>query len=240
MATKRYCQLVVASAVAALALIALFNVLVDPFGAYPAIHLKTFDPFRGSVFTRLARAEMARSGKWEMVILGTSRPKGGMPAGHPAFASNHVCNLSLDAAHMNEIETIFHYTRVRNPLRRVLLCLDMTISRPPGPLVAEFLESRFNPKLSMFEYHCKNVIGAAATDESFKFLVRRMARRFSTRGSARWFSSPLVGARHGATRGVRANVAITGLQLRHRPANTRRNECAATRARDVPRRRTSN
>src|SRR5436190_11758900 len=187
MHAKRYCQRVVLFAGAALAVIALFNLLVDPFDAYPAVHLKTFDRFRGGVFTRLARAEMVRSGKWDMIILGTSRPKGGMPAEHQAFATNQVCNLSVDAAHMREIEIAFNYTRARNPLRRVLLCADMTMSRPPGASEGEFLESRFNPDLSVFEYHCKNLVGAAATDQAFKLLGRRFAKRPPPKGQRNGF-----------------------------------------------------
>ena len=128
MNTKRYCILTVAIVGAALAVVSAFNLLVDPLGVYPRAHLKAFDSLRGTLFTRQARAELVRRGDWDMMIFGTSRAKAGMPAQHPAFATNHVCNLSVDGARMTEAAAMFDYARARNPLRRVVLCLDFVCS----------------------------------------------------------------------------------------------------------------
>jgi hypothetical protein len=175
---KRYGTLTVSIAGAALALVAGFNLLVDPYGAYPRVHLKAFDPLRASIFTRLARAEMARRGDWDMMIFGTSRPKAGLPWRHPAYGTNRVYNMSADAAYMAEAAKMFDYARARNPIRRVVLCLDFALSRRSLVDKSDFAQSRFNPELSLFDYHCKNLIGGAASNESLEFVLAYIRRDF--------------------------------------------------------------
>ncbi len=162
----------------ALSGVAVFNLLVDPFGVYPGVHLKGFDRFREGIFNRTARAELTHRGDWDMMIFGTSRPKAGMPAQHPAFATNRVCNLSVDAARMSEAAAMFDYARARNPVRRVLLCLDFALSRYSLIDKSDFAESRFNPKLSLFEYHCKNLLGGNASDRSWEFVLDYVRKQF--------------------------------------------------------------
>jgi hypothetical protein len=106
-----------------------------------------------------------------MAIFGTSRPKIGMPSGHPLFATNRTCDLAVDAARMSEVAVMFEYTRARNPLRRVLLCLDYAMFRGTTLFQFDLPQSRFNPDLSLLEYHCKNLIGSGATDQSFSFTL---------------------------------------------------------------------
>jgi hypothetical protein len=171
MNARRYCKIVLFVALLALVVIALFNLLVDPIGAYPGIGLKSFERFRATQFSRVARAELARRGDWEIAIFGTSRPKIGMPSAHPLFTNNHACNLSVDAARMSEAAVMFEYTRARNPLRRVLLCLDFAMFRGSTVFRFDLPESRFNPQLSLLDYHCKNLIGSGATDQSFWFTI---------------------------------------------------------------------
>jgi len=168
MDAKRYCKFVVLVAVAALSVVAVFNLLVDPLGAYPGIGLKMLQPHRDSHFGRVARAELARRGHWQMAILGTSRPKAGMPAEHPVFATNRACNLAVDAARMTEAAAMFEFTRAGNPLRHVLLCLDLAMFRDSTFYQFDFGESRFDTNLVLFEYHCKNILGANISDQSLE------------------------------------------------------------------------
>ncbi|HWN97513.1 MAG TPA: hypothetical protein VNT99_20960 [Methylomirabilota bacterium] len=187
MNAKRYCTLTILIAGVALGVVAGFNLLLDPFGVYPRVHLKAFDHFRESIFNRTARAELTHRGDWNMMILGTSRPKAGMPAQHPTFGTNRVCNLSVDAARMSEAAAIFDYARVRNPVRRVLLCLDFALSRYSLIDKSDFAESRFNPKLSLFDYHCKNMLGGNASDRSWEFLMDYVRKQFPPAGQRNGF-----------------------------------------------------
>ena len=56
MDARRYCKFVVWGTLTALLGVAAFNMLVDPYRAYPQVHLKTFDRLRDSIFSRVARA----------------------------------------------------------------------------------------------------------------------------------------------------------------------------------------
>jgi hypothetical protein len=175
MGPKRYCKAVLLIALVTLACVSLFNLLIDPIGAYPRVHLESFEPQRAAKFDRVPRAELARRGTWEVAVLGTSRPKIGMPVDHPVFASQRTCNLAVDAARMSEVTSILEYTSARNPVRRILLCLDFPMFRDAGHRRVDFPDSRFNPDLSLFDYHCRNLIGAGATDSSVDFLVDRIS-----------------------------------------------------------------
>lgn len=185
---RRYGKMVVLGVLAALLGVAAFNVLIDPFRAYPQVHLQTFDRLRGSLFSRIARAELTRRGDWDAIILGTSRPKAGMPSAHPAFATNHICNLAVDAALMSESEIIFNYTRARNPLKRVVLCLDFALMRQQKVDPSDFAESRFNPGLSLFDYHCKNILGGRALDRSFEFFHLQLRGKLPPEGERDGFN----------------------------------------------------
>lgn len=187
MESNRYCRLAVTIALAALGLVAVFNALVDPLGAYGPAGLKIFEPLRATLFTRTARGELARRGPWDTIVLGTSRPKAGLPAHHPIFDTNRVCNLAVDAARMSEAAAILEYVRVRQPLQRVVLFLDFAMFRSSTFYKYDFAESRFNPNLSLFEYHCKNLVGAAATERSRKFVSRLMRGESNRAGETNGF-----------------------------------------------------
>ena len=174
MEPKRYCWLVSAITLLGLGLVAVFNLIVDPLGAYGPVGLRTFEPLRATLFTRTARGELARRGPWDTIVLGTSRPKAGLPAHHPVFETNRACNLAVDAGRMSEAAAILDYVRARQPLRHTVLFLDFAMFRSSTFYKYDFAESRFNPDLSLFEYHCKNLIGAAATERSRKFTSRLM------------------------------------------------------------------
>jgi hypothetical protein len=75
---------------------------------------------------------------------------------------------------MVESAVMLDYAHAHNPLRRVLLCLDFAISRSNRVDRSDFKQSRFNPELSLFEYHCKNLLGSGATDQSLEFVGDRM------------------------------------------------------------------
>ena len=101
------------------------NVLVDPSGAYPRLHLKLFDPVRYLDLDRVTKAEMAGRGDWQVIILGSSRAESGLPASHPFLVTNRACNLSFAATRFPELVAAFDYSRRHNPLEHVILCLDL-------------------------------------------------------------------------------------------------------------------
>jgi hypothetical protein len=171
---RRFASLWLTGTLLGLAAIAGFNILVDPLGMFPDWHLKRFEPLRFLESDRVAKAEMARRGDWQTVILGSSRAQIGFPARHPALPANRTCNLSLAAARLPEVVAEFDFARRFNPLKQVILCLDLYMFCEGPEWKQDFQESRFSPGFNPLSYYCKHLLGRAATDGSWEALRRQL------------------------------------------------------------------
>jgi hypothetical protein len=147
-----------------------FNVLVDPLGGFPGVHLKALDRLRYLDMDRVSKGELARHGGWEAVIFGSSRAKAGLPANHPFAVTNRTCNLSLDGAKLPEVVAEFDFALKHNPIKHVALCLDFHMFSHGQGWILDFPESRFNPRLNRFAYYCKHLLGRDATDRAWATL----------------------------------------------------------------------
>ncbi len=190
---KRFVLRWFALSVTGLVGLAAFNVLIDPSGAYPNIDLKCFQPYRYLNHDRPHKAEMARRGDWEVIILGSSRSKAGLPATYPFFATNHTCNLSLDGARFVELARAFDFVRARNPVKHVILCLDLYMFSGDSRWMQDFSESRFNPNFNWFSYYCKQLLGRASTDDSWDTLRRKLKGEVPSPQSQLGFYSHNIG-----------------------------------------------
>lgn len=173
---RQFVLLLLGLAFGAMGVVGGFNLLVDSRGAYPRAHLQTFEPLRYLDQDRVAKAELARRGDWQTIILGSSRAKAGLPARHPSLAANPTCNLSVDAARIGELAAIFEYSRRHNRLEHVLLCLDFYMFSKGPEWVLDFPESRFNPDLNLFQYHCKALFSEGALERNRDTLKRWFKR----------------------------------------------------------------
>lgn len=167
---KRFVSYWLFATVGPLVTVAALNVLVDPTGAFQSLHLKAFEPLRYLKDDRVHKAELARRGGWDIIILGSSRAKAAFPATYPLLATNHTCNLGLDAPKFPEVAMAFDYARRHNHLKHVILCLDLYTFERGVPWIQDFSESRFNPNVDMVESYCKRLFGRPATEESWKTL----------------------------------------------------------------------
>jgi hypothetical protein len=179
----------------ALALVVASNVLVDLPGAYPNLHLNSFEPLRYRNGDRVHKAEMARRGRWENIILGSSRARAGFPAQHPLLPAEQTCNLSVDAARFPELVTIFDYARQHNPLKRVILGVDLYMFTYGPPWILDFPESRFNPDYAPWPYHCKMLLSQAATSETWAVLLNKLDGYTLPPKGARGFHEASLGKR---------------------------------------------
>ena len=171
---RRFVKVWLLATVMALLAVALFNVLVDPAGAYPRWHLATFQPLRYLIHDRVHKAEMARQGDWEIIILGSSRAKAGFPATHPFLSTNRTCNLSLDGVKFPELVSVFQYARQHNRLKHVILCLDLYMFAPGARWAEDYLDSRFNPEFDPLKYYGKQLLGRAATGEAWDTVRQKL------------------------------------------------------------------
>lgn len=191
---QRFVKVWLIASIAGLAFLAVMNVLVDPAGAYPGVHLKMFDSVRFLDLDRVTKAEMASRGDWEIIILGSSRAESGMPAAHPFLTTNRTCNLSLAAARFPELVAVFDFAREHNQLKHVILCLDLYMFAEGQPWIENFGDSRFNSKLALFPYYCKQLIGRAATDRTWETIRRKLKGFHPVPQESRGFHNHSLGA----------------------------------------------
>lgn len=171
---KRFVKIWLFATLAALVLVVVANALVDLPGAYPNLHLYSFEPLRYRNGDRVHKAEMARRGGWETIILGSSRARAGFPAQHPLLPPERTCNLSVDAARFPELVAIFDYAHHHNSLKRVILGVDLYMFTYGPPWILDFPESRFNPNYAPWPYHCKMLLSQAAFSETWAVLRNKI------------------------------------------------------------------
>jgi hypothetical protein len=203
---RRYSRWFAACALAGLAVVAALNLLVDPLGAYPRISLKAVEPYRRQVMSRPAKAEMLLRHRCDVLLLGSSRVQAGLPVEHSAYGTSNVLNLGLAGTTLPEIAGVLEFTlRLQRP-RRVLLGADFFLFSDVRGAGGDFENSRFNPDLPLFDYHCKNILGSHVTQDSW-MLLRQWLREEAPPESGRGFLSKSL--RRGASqresfvRGVR-------------------------------------
>jgi len=164
---------------AGLAVVAAVNLLVDPIGAFPTLHLRSLEPYRPRVDNRPAKAELAHRSGWEIVTLGSSRVLSGLPADYPLFRSNRTVNLAMTAPMITELASALRVVRANNgkPPRMLILGLDFYMFTDGPDSVLDFLESRFNPDLDRVDYFAKRLVGLKATEDSVEVLKNRLRGR---------------------------------------------------------------
>jgi hypothetical protein len=162
-----------------LAIVALVNLMVDPIGAFPNLHIRSLEPYRPRVDNRTAKAELAHRSGWEIVTIGSSRVLSGLPADYPLFRSNRTVNLALTAPMLTELASALRVVRANNgkPPRMVILGIDFYMFAEGPDSVLDYMETRFNPKLDRVDYFAKRLIGLKATEDSVEVLRNHLRGR---------------------------------------------------------------
>jgi hypothetical protein len=164
----------------------LLNLLIDPIGGYSGIALRVFQPYRGQLTSRAAKAELIARGECDILLLGSSRVVVGCPVNLPVYGSNRVCNLGLNGTTLTETSGVLDFALRHNRLKRVLLGADFLMFSDVRSASASFENSRFNPKLDLFEYHLKNLLGSQNTSQSW-LLLRQALRKQAPKPGERGF-----------------------------------------------------
>ena len=160
-----------------LGLLAIFNLLVDPLGAYPATGLPWLQPYRGHFTSRAAKAEAVAHGRYDVILLGTSRVELGLPMTHPAYGTDRVYNLGLEGTSLPELAAALEFAIKHNNLKRVIFGVDFLLFSDMRAHRPDFDNSRFNPQLNIFEYHARNHFDWDATVRSWSLIDRLLHHR---------------------------------------------------------------
>ena len=166
---SRYGRVLVAGLLLSIAVLALFNFVLDPYGAYRALPLDMLWPYREGFETRIARAEILEHERCEDVILGTSRAQIALDPEHPVWGGRG-CNLAITGTNAAEILTVLRRAIGTSGVRHVVLSLDFLAFQAGPPSHPEFFRSRFDPDLRPVDYHASLLLGSAASRASWQLL----------------------------------------------------------------------
>jgi hypothetical protein len=126
-AHARYAAMVIATAMAACAIVATLNLAVDPYGAYRLVSTPE-TAVKPAVYRRvkLAKAYDLRRIKPEALVLGTSRSHLGLRMSHAGWSvpRERRYNAAFDGATTKEMYAYLLHASAIAPLRQVVLGLD--------------------------------------------------------------------------------------------------------------------
>lgn len=125
---------------------------------------------------RTAKAGLARSQRWDVAFVGSSRVAIGLDPDIPQWGDLRVVNLGISAGSITENAIIAEYVVEHQPdLQRVILGLDLTDLTSETDLArnAGFFDSPFSDRGSPFERELRYAIGFSSAEASYKTLKAR-------------------------------------------------------------------
>ena len=128
----RYLRLVALFGLALVALLAAFNLLVDPYGDFDVPRIAGVNG-RALGFNRqplLAKSLAISRVQPASIILGNSRPESAYDPAHPGFAAQPAYNLAVGGAGLGQIRRYFLEALATGHLRQVLLATDFSMFDP--------------------------------------------------------------------------------------------------------------
>jgi hypothetical protein len=143
MPQKRFLLLVALVALLSCLSIGILNLLVDPFGIYRVVDLRSVDKPERVSHIRLVKAYDLRRIRPSAIVLGTSRCDIGIRMTHTGWdsAAQPRYNLGLDGATTHELYAYLLHAQTLHPLRQVVLGLDASqLSMNPSGWEPDFDE----------------------------------------------------------------------------------------------------
>jgi hypothetical protein len=151
----RYGRVLAILLVAAMIGVAGLNVLVDPFGAYPALSIDSLRKYESERGSRTYRAERVRRGDLNVLLTGTSRVLIALDPSHVQLEGATAYNAALSGASMGEVASLVEYAMEHNPdLKLIVLGLDFFMFNGRRfDHADDYLLSRLNKDQSVLAYH---------------------------------------------------------------------------------------
>jgi len=174
--------------VSVLALVALLNLWIDPFGAYRAVSSRRFDTYRDEIGSRTSKAELINRADYDVLLLGSSRTEVAIDPLHPVWAGKKVYNIGLAASSIRELQQVLDFAHATHRAQSVVLFCDFLGLWGPAEMNGDFADSRFNVDRSSIEYHIVNLVGLRSLAASSQVLARWWADKptsYTPRGRRR-------------------------------------------------------
>src|SRR5262249_50606487 len=120
-----YLAIVLATTLLSVALVIIFNAVIDPFAMYHTVEVAGFNAYKPTIFNRmrLFKAFEVRRVKPRTLILGSSRTHVGLRCSHVALkALEEPCySLAFDGATAKEMYVYLRHAQAIRPLKHVIL-----------------------------------------------------------------------------------------------------------------------
>ncbi len=166
-----YLRLMAAGMIAGLAVVALINVVVDPFRVYGLFDVAALRGYRDKLNGRTAKSERVRREQYDIVVLGSSRVGMGIDPASEVLGPHRVCNMGLGRTNLKEMASVVDFICGERPPEKMVFFLDFHMFNEHRDVTGDFINSPFNTSRSAAEYHMGNLIGAQAFGESKKTIV---------------------------------------------------------------------
>ena len=145
----------------ALLLLASYNVLMDPFGAFrlvvPAGRLARSAT---GLATRDAKGEALAYSDWQIVMIGNSRVYMGLDPENPVFAGTKTYNAGLGGADFGNCRRAVELAIRSRTLKRVVLAVDLYEFDPDHPPVPDEVKSLIDPHINRIDYRLSTLLSA--------------------------------------------------------------------------------
>lgn len=155
------------------------NVGADPYLALRADTEDPLAPYRRKSLHREGKAEVARNGRFDVLLLGDSRVQYGLDPDHPAVtAQGRAWNLAIAGGTMHEASRLIELTLRQHTPRLVIWGFDPEFIRQfPARLTrAGYATSWMNPELNRPEYYRQRLLGWQDIAEAVREIGRAAFR----------------------------------------------------------------
>jgi hypothetical protein len=150
---------------ASIALTAVINYIVDPYGIYHSISVRGFNAVKPQLGThgRLFKAAEVMRLQSEAIILGSSRAATGLNPAHTGFPAN-AYNLAIDGSDMHEVLAYFRHALANQPnVKLVVFGVDPEMFAAGIPQ-SDFDESRIGRR----HLHLTDIANSLITIDALK------------------------------------------------------------------------
>ncbi|MGC9502625.1 hypothetical protein [Baaleninema sp.] len=154
--------------------LACFNLVVDPQHLFRVVKIDQFNREKYQVAEPVLRTVKSldlEGGKYDALILGTSRTHNGIDPLHPVFDGASAYNAALEGSHIYEIRDVLKFALEHQDLETVILGLDMgsfSVNWTPGE---DFSKSRFVDR-NVYLSYLDRLISRHTTIDSLKTIAK--------------------------------------------------------------------
>jgi len=191
-----------------LAVIAAANMLVDPYGLYPGIHLDNLRPYESKRGSRVAKGDDLALGGYRTILFGSSRTEVGFDPQHPILSPQPVYNAALSGTSMLELHQLYEFARAHNALTTILFALDFHLFAERRGFGDDYEASRIAGGRPEIIYHFDNLLShraLTATIDSLKRMLRGAPSNYDEYGFRRT----------GLAESRKNTMEMSALRLRH-------------------------